>query len=80
MGHLFLGGWVVPHGGGNASLGLILRFLESRLESSFDCSLGYPTLLSPGYRPFLIERSSCQDAMRLYYVCTAPHCGHRWTE
>ncbi|XP_057244497.1 DNA-directed RNA polymerase II subunit RPB9-like [Malurus melanocephalus] len=21
-----------------------------------------------------------QDAMRLYYVCTAPHCGHRWTE
>uniref|UniRef100_A0A8C6GFM0 DNA-directed RNA polymerase II subunit RPB9-like zinc ribbon domain-containing protein n=1 Tax=Mus spicilegus TaxID=10103 RepID=A0A8C6GFM0_MUSSI len=20
------------------------------------------------------------DAMRLYYVCTAPHCGHRWTE
>lgn len=24
--------------------------------------------------------SFCQDAMRLYYVCTAPHCGHRWTE
>uniref|UniRef100_A0ACB8FTK8 DNA-directed RNA polymerase II subunit RPB9 n=1 Tax=Sphaerodactylus townsendi TaxID=933632 RepID=A0ACB8FTK8_9SAUR len=21
-----------------------------------------------------------EDAMRLYYVCTAPHCGHRWTE
>uniref|UniRef100_A0A8C0AMR5 DNA-directed RNA polymerase II subunit RPB9-like zinc ribbon domain-containing protein n=1 Tax=Buteo japonicus TaxID=224669 RepID=A0A8C0AMR5_9AVES len=20
------------------------------------------------------------DAMRLYYVCTAPYCGHRWTE
>uniref|UniRef100_A0A8C7J4Y0 RNA polymerase II subunit I n=1 Tax=Oncorhynchus kisutch TaxID=8019 RepID=A0A8C7J4Y0_ONCKI len=23
---------------------------------------------------------SMQDVMRLYYVCTAPHCGHRWTE
>ncbi|KAM9591554.1 uncharacterized protein ACIBXB_006351 [Morphnus guianensis] len=21
-----------------------------------------------------------EDAMRLYYVCTAPYCGHRWTE
>lgn len=28
----------------------------------------------------LILCSSWQDAMRLYYVCTAPHCGHRWTE
>uniref|UniRef100_A0A2K6SYB2 TFIIS-type domain-containing protein n=1 Tax=Saimiri boliviensis boliviensis TaxID=39432 RepID=A0A2K6SYB2_SAIBB len=23
---------------------------------------------------------SHSDPMHLYYVCTAPHCGHRWTE
>uniref|UniRef100_A0A4W5JVX1 RNA polymerase II subunit I n=1 Tax=Hucho hucho TaxID=62062 RepID=A0A4W5JVX1_9TELE len=26
------------------------------------------------------QSQSMKDAMRLYYVCTAPHCGHSWTE
>uniref|UniRef100_A0A672IS99 DNA-directed RNA polymerase II subunit RPB9-like zinc ribbon domain-containing protein n=1 Tax=Salarias fasciatus TaxID=181472 RepID=A0A672IS99_SALFA len=29
---------------------------------------------------FVFSFCLIQDAMRLYYVCTAPHCGHRWTE
>ena len=34
-------------------------------------------------RVYYLKHTLClpwQDAMRLYYVCTAPHCGHRWTE
>ncbi|XP_048785452.1 DNA-directed RNA polymerase II subunit RPB9 [Lagopus muta] len=29
---------------------------------------------------FQSHSARAEDAMRLYYVCTAPHCGHRWTE
>ncbi|OCT66135.1 hypothetical protein XELAEV_18042389mg [Xenopus laevis] len=29
---------------------------------------------------FQSHSAKSEDAMRLYYVCTAPHCGHRWTE
>ncbi|XP_054651281.1 DNA-directed RNA polymerase II subunit RPB9 [Dunckerocampus dactyliophorus] len=29
---------------------------------------------------FQSHSMKAEDAMRLYYVCTAPHCGHRWTE
>uniref|UniRef100_A0A8C4Q8V8 DNA-directed RNA polymerase subunit n=2 Tax=Eptatretus burgeri TaxID=7764 RepID=A0A8C4Q8V8_EPTBU len=29
---------------------------------------------------FQSHSARSEDAMRLYYVCTAPHCGHRWTE
>lgn len=29
---------------------------------------------------FQSNSARAEDAMRLYYVCTAPHCGHRWTE
>uniref|UniRef100_UPI0035900EBA DNA-directed RNA polymerase II subunit RPB9-like n=1 Tax=Myxine glutinosa TaxID=7769 RepID=UPI0035900EBA len=29
---------------------------------------------------FQSHGAKSQDSMRLYYVCTARHCGHRWTE
>ncbi|XP_078675908.1 DNA-directed RNA polymerase II subunit RPB9 isoform X3 [Branchiostoma floridae x Branchiostoma belcheri] len=29
---------------------------------------------------FQSQTTKAEDAMRLYYVCTAPNCGHRWTE
>ncbi|XP_038817672.1 DNA-directed RNA polymerase II subunit RPB9-like [Salvelinus namaycush] len=29
---------------------------------------------------FQSHSMKAEDAMRLYYVCAAPHCGHRWTE
>jgi len=29
---------------------------------------------------FYIPVSLLQDEMKLYYVCTAEGCGHRWTE
>ncbi|XP_059806969.1 DNA-directed RNA polymerase II subunit RPB9 isoform X1 [Hypanus sabinus] len=29
---------------------------------------------------FQSHSARAEDAMRLYYVCTAPHCGNRWTE
>ncbi|XP_069631724.1 DNA-directed RNA polymerase II subunit RPB9-like [Haliaeetus albicilla] len=29
---------------------------------------------------FFQSHSTRADAMRLYYVCTAPYCGHCWTE
>nr|XP_046149396.1 DNA-directed RNA polymerase II subunit RPB9-like [Oncorhynchus gorbuscha] len=29
---------------------------------------------------FQSHSMKAEDVMRVYYVCTAPHCGHRWTE
>ncbi|KAK2092847.1 DNA-directed RNA polymerase II subunit RPB9 [Saguinus oedipus] len=29
---------------------------------------------------FQSHSARAEDAMRLYYLCTAPHCDHRWTE
>ena len=32
-----------------------------------------------GHKEAVFFQSQAEDAMRLYYVCTAPNCGHRWT-
>ncbi|XP_041468760.1 DNA-directed RNA polymerase II subunit RPB9-like [Lytechinus variegatus] len=29
---------------------------------------------------FQSQANRAEEGMRLYYVCTAPNCGHRWTE
>ncbi|XP_029862661.1 DNA-directed RNA polymerase II subunit RPB9 isoform X3 [Aquila chrysaetos chrysaetos] len=29
---------------------------------------------------FQSHSTRAKDAMRLYYICTAPYCGHCWTE
>lgn len=29
---------------------------------------------------FQSQANRLEEGMRLYYVCTAPNCGHRWTE
>ncbi|XP_071512086.1 DNA-directed RNA polymerase II subunit RPB9-like [Diadema setosum] len=29
---------------------------------------------------FQSQTNRAEEGMRLYYVCTAPNCGHRWTE
>uniref|UniRef100_A0A8C7VAW6 DNA-directed RNA polymerase II subunit RPB9 n=1 Tax=Oncorhynchus mykiss TaxID=8022 RepID=A0A8C7VAW6_ONCMY len=41
-----------------------------------------PTLPQTEDHPLFFQSHSmkAEDVMRLYYVCTAPHCGHRWAE
>lgn len=29
---------------------------------------------------FQAQTRRAEEEMRLYYVCTNPHCAHRWTE
>lgn len=53
-----------------------------RLVSSFSSKRKY-TMCQNYFREavfFQAQTRRAEEEMRLYYVCTNPHCAHRWTE